>query len=204
VDTFQYIDAYLNSLKTVLDSLPRQAIEDVYRKLEECQENENTLFVFGNGGSSATASHIVCDMGKNTRGSNKPRMRVMGLSDNIATFSAYANDEGYDRVFAEPIISLGRPGDVALAISGSGNSNNVLAGIKSAKEKGMFCIGLTGFSGGKLRDLVDIALVVPVDDMEQVEDVHMILDHILTGLLRGGRYGFTDEKATPNKRQEYD
>jgi D-sedoheptulose 7-phosphate isomerase len=187
METFQYIDAYLANLKLVLDSIPRQTVEDVYRKLEECQENERTLFVFGNGGSSATASHMVCDFGKNTRGSTKPRLRVIGLND-IATFSAYANDEGYDRVFAEPIISLGQSGDIVLAISGSGNSENVLEGIKAAKEKRMFSIGLTGYSGGKLKDMVDIALIVPVDDMEQVEDAHMILDHILTGLLRGGRY----------------
>jgi D-sedoheptulose 7-phosphate isomerase len=188
METNQYIDQYLTSLKNVLDALPRETIHAVYQKLDECQRSENTLFVFGNGGSAATASHIVCDMGKNTRGSEKPRLRVIGLSDNIATFSAYANDEGYDRVFAEPLLSLARAGDVALAISGSGNSINVLEGMKTAKEKGMFCIGLTGYSGGKLKELVDIALVVPVDDMEQIEDVHMILDHILTGLLRGRRY----------------
>jgi D-sedoheptulose 7-phosphate isomerase len=188
METMPYIDIYLSDLKRVIDLIPQDVISKIYNKLEECQSNKNTLFVFGNGGSAATASHIVCDMGKNTRGSDKPRLRVIGLADNIAVLTAYANDEGYERVFAEPILSLGQAGDVALAISGSGNSANVLEGIKAAKELGMFTIGLTGYSGGKLKDLVDLVLVVPVQDMEQIEDVHMILDHILTGLLRGQRY----------------
>ncbi|NMB89488.1 MAG: SIS domain-containing protein [Chloroflexi bacterium] len=188
MQTEQYIETYFSDLKKVIDALPRATIAQVYQKLDECQRSGKTLFVFGNGGSGATASHIVCDMGKNTRGSAKPRLRVVGLNDNMAIFSAYANDEGYDRVFAEQIISLGDPGDLVLAISGSGNSPNVLEGIRAAKEKGMFTIGLTGYSGGKMKDLVDLPLVVPVNDMEQIEDVHMILDHLITGLLRGGRY----------------
>jgi D-sedoheptulose 7-phosphate isomerase len=188
METFAYIQTYLDDLKKVIDSLPHDVISAVYEKLDECQRAEKTLFVFGNGGSAATSSHMVCDMGKNTRGTNKPRLKVVGLSDNMAIFSAYANDEGYDRVFAEQILTLGQPGDYVLAISGSGNSPNVLEGVKVAKEKGMFTIGWTGFDGGKLKDLVDLALVVPVHDMEQVEDLHMILDHLTTGMLRGRRY----------------
>lgn len=187
----QYIDVYLSDLKKVIDSLPLDTLEAIYTRLDACQRQEKTLFVFGNGGSAATASHMVCDLGKNTRGTEKPRLRVIGLNDNMPIFSAYANDEGYDRVFAEQIISLGRAGDVALAISGSGNSPNVLAGVEAAKENGLFTIGFTGFSGGKIKDMVDLALVVPVNDMEQVEDLHMILDHMVTGLLRGRRYGVT-------------
>lgn len=187
----QYIDVYLSDLKKVIDSLPLDTLEAIYTRLDACQRQEKTLFVFGNGGSAATASHMVCDLGKNTRGTEKPRLRVIGLNDNMPIFSAYANDEGYDRVFAEQIISLGRAGDVALAISGSGNSPNVLAGVEAAKENGLFTIGFTGFLGGKIKDMVDLALVVPVNDMEQVEDLHMILDHMVTGLLRGRRYGVT-------------
>ncbi len=187
--TEQYIETYFADLKLIIDALPRPTIVQIFEKLEDCQRCGQTLFVFGNGGSAATAQHMVCDMGKNTRGSEKPRMRVLGLSDNMATFSAYANDEGYERVFAEQIISLGQSGDTALAISGSGNSPNVLEGVKAARERGMFTIGLTGYSGGKLKDLVDLALVVPSDDMEQIEDIHMALDHLLTGMLRGRRFG---------------
>ncbi len=185
----QYIDTYFATLKNAIDSLPRDTIKAVFQQLEDCQMKQQTLFVFGNGGSAATASHMVCDMGKNTRGTAKPRLRVIGLNDNMPTFSAYANDEGYERVFAEQILSLGRAGDTALAISGSGNSPNVLEGIRAARQQGMTTIGLTGYSGGKLKELVDLPLVVNINDMEQIEDIHMILDHLLTGLLRGGRYG---------------
>ena len=188
METLAYIDTYFSDLKKVIDALPHDTIAAVYEKLDDCQRNGKTLFVFGNGGSAATATHMVCDMGKNTRGSEKPRLKIVGLNDNMAIFSAYANDEGYNRVFAEQVISLGNEGDVILAISGSGNSPNVLEGVQAAKEKGMYTIGWTGFSGGKLKDMVDLALVVPVNDMEQIEDVHMILDHLTTGLLRGKRY----------------
>jgi len=188
MDTYQYIETYFTDLKKVIDDLPREDIAAVYEKLDQCQRAGKTLYVFGNGGSAATASHIICDMAKNTRGSEKPRLKVVGLNDNMPIFSAYANDEGYDRVFAEQIITLGQEGDTVLAISGSGNSPNVLEGVKAAREKGMFTIGLTGYAGGKLKGLVDLALVVPVNDMEQVEDAHMILDHLITGLLRGRRY----------------
>ncbi len=188
METYQYIEKYFTDLKKVIDDIPHDVVAAVYDKLDECQRSGKTLFVFGNGGSASTASHIICDMGKNTRGSEKPRMKVIGLNDNMAIFSAYANDEGYDRVFAEQLISLGQEGDMVLAISGSGNSPNVLEGVKAAKQKGMFTIGFTGYAGGKLKGLVDLALVVPVNDMEQVEDAHMILDHLITGLLRGKRY----------------
>jgi len=188
MDTYQYIETYFTDLKKVIDDLPREDIVAVYEKLDQCQRVGKTLYVFGNGGSAATASHIICDMAKNTRGSEKPRLKVVGLNDNMPIFSAYANDEGYDRVFAEQIITLGQEGDTVLAISGSGNSPNVLEGVKAAREKGMFTIGLTGYAGGKLKGLVDLALVVPVNDMEQVEDAHMILDHLITGLLRSRRY----------------
>ena len=117
METYQYIETYFTDLKKVIDDIPREMIAAVYEKLDQCQRNGKTLFVFGNGGSAATASHIICDMGKNTRGSEKPRMKVIGLNDNMPILSAYANDEGYDRVFAEQLISLGQEGDTVLAIS---------------------------------------------------------------------------------------
>ena len=99
--------------------------------------------------------------------------------------TAYANDEGYETVFSEPLISLAESGDVAIAISGSGNSPNVLRAVQVAKELKLKTIGLTGFEGGKVQDMVDTCLVVPSDSMEQIEDIHLIVNHILTCLLRG-------------------
>jgi len=101
----------------------------------------------------------------------------------MPTLSAYANDEGYQRVFVEPLITLAKPGDVALAISGSGNSPNVLLAIEAARQLGMVTIGLTGFQGGKLKDLVETCVIVPSDNIACVEDVHMIIDHIITTAL---------------------
>jgi D-sedoheptulose 7-phosphate isomerase len=112
-------------------------------------------------------------------------MIVLGLGDNIPSLTAYANDEGYDRVFAEPAISLMKKDDVLIAISGSGNSPNVLRAVEVANNVGGTTLGLTGFHGGKLKGLVDHCLVVPSDSMEMIEDFHMIVDHILTICLRG-------------------
>ena len=127
---------------------------------------------------------MACDFGKNTRSADKPRLRVISLTDNLATLTAYANDEGYETVFSEPLKSLAEPGDLVIAISGSGNSPNVLNGVKTAHAMGLMTIGLTGFQGGKLKGLVDVCLVVPSNSMEQVEDVHLVLDHILTILMK--------------------
>jgi D-sedoheptulose 7-phosphate isomerase len=143
------------------------------------------VFVIGNGGSAAAASHMVCDFSKNTREAGKNRMRAICLNDNIPSVMAYANDEGYDVIFSEQLMALGRPGDILIAISGSGNSANILKAIETARKMQIKIIGLTGFKGGKMKDLTDICLVVPSDSMEMIEDVHLIINHILAGLLRG-------------------
>jgi D-sedoheptulose 7-phosphate isomerase len=179
-----YVKDYLQQLTAVINALPQEPLVAISSVLRAAREKGRLIFVFGNGGSAATASHMACDFGKNTRSPDRRRMRIISLNDNIPTMMAYANDEGYENVFAEPLISLAEEGDVAIAISGSGNSPNVLKGVQTAREMGLITIGLTGFEGGKLRGLVDTCLIVPSDSMEQIEDVHMIIDHLLTGLLR--------------------
>lgn len=178
------IDDYIYDLKTVLDQISKPDLIEIIQALEAAREAGNTIYICGNGGSASTASHMVCDLSKNTRKIDGKRLRVIGLSDNIPSITAYANDEGYNRVFAEQIISLVQKGDVLLAISGSGNSPNVLRGVEAAKEKGALTIGLTGFQGGKLAKLVDLLLVVPYNSLEQIEDTHLIINHILTISLR--------------------
>ena len=178
------IEQYFNALKSVVDHFPVEGLLMILDTLEKAREEERTVFVCGNGGSWATASHMVCDFGKNTRMPDQKRMLVIGLGDNIPALTAYANDEGYDRVFAEPLISLMKPGDVLIAISGSGNSPNILRAIEAASEIGGTTLGLTGFQGGKMKDMVDHCLVIPTDSMEMIEDFHMIVDHILTICLR--------------------
>jgi D-sedoheptulose 7-phosphate isomerase len=183
-DDSRIIDQYLIQLCEIIEKLPRKPLNEILALLREAQQSKRQVFIFGNGGSAATASHMVCDFVKNTIRPDRTRMKVIGLVDNMPTFSAYANDEGYDRVFAEPLESLGEAGDLAIAISGSGNSPNVLRGIETARRKGLTTIGLTGFQGGKLVDLVDVCLVVPSNSMEQIEDFHMVIDHLLTICLR--------------------
>ena len=183
-DDLTTIDKYLAQLSRVIDAFPRQPLLDILRQLRQARNEKRQVFVFGNGGSAATASHMVCDLIKNTVKPNLARLKVISLVDSVPTISAYANDEGYEYVFAQPLESLGEAGDLAIAISGSGASPNVLKGVETARRKGLATIGLTGVGGGKLRDLVDICLVVPSDSMEQVEDMHMIIDHLLTIALR--------------------
>jgi D-sedoheptulose 7-phosphate isomerase len=178
------ITLYLNSLKDIINRFPIDDLAQVLSILKTARREGKTIFVCGNGGSWATANHMVCDFGKNTRLPGKKRMKVIGLGDNLASLTAYANDEGYDRIFAEPLISLMAPGDVLIAISGSGNSPNILQAVEAAQELGGITIGLTGFKGGKLKALVQHALIVPSDSMEMIEDFHMIIDHILTCALR--------------------
>ena len=177
------IEQYLSELASVLKNTPRKPLLEIAAALKQARLDKKNIYIFGNGGSAATASHMACDFGKNTRMVSRPNMRVLTFNDNMPTLSAFANDEGYDVVFSEPLKSMADPGDLVIAISGSGNSPNVLNGVKTAHEMGLTTIGLTGFAGGKLKDLVDICLVVPSNTIEQVEDTHLIIDHLLTIIL---------------------
>ena len=152
--------------------------------LDSARMRRSRVYIFGNGGSAATASHFACDLAKGTIRSGKPGMRVYTLADSVPVFSAWANDTGYENVFSEQLTDLVEPGDVAIAISGSGNSPNVLEGVRAAKSCGATTIGLCGFNGGRLVHLADIAIVVPNHCMEQVEDIHLILTHAIAVCLR--------------------
>jgi len=183
-DAVLYGNQYIQLLIKELNSISTERITEIGTALRNAQQNKKRVFVFGNGGSAATASHMACDLGKNTRQPEEPRLKVISLVDSLAGLTAYANDEGYENVFSESLLSLAEAGDIAIAISGSGNSPNVLKGIQTARQIGLKTIGLTGFEGGKLKEMVDICLVVASDSMERIEDMHLIINHILTGLLR--------------------
>jgi D-sedoheptulose 7-phosphate isomerase len=138
----------------------------------------------GNGGSAATASHFVCDLAKNTRYEGWPPFRVIGLTDNIASLTAYANDEGYQNVFSQQLANLVRPGDIVIGISASGNSPNVLRAIDLANQAKARTIGFTGFDGGQLGKMVDLHINVPSNIIEQVEDIHLMLEHMIVKTLK--------------------
>jgi D-sedoheptulose 7-phosphate isomerase len=142
------------------------------------------VFIMGNGGSASTATHFVCDLAKNTRRDGWPHYKVIGLSDNMAIFSAYANDEGYENVFSQQLANLVMPDDLVIAISASGNSGNVLNAISFAKSQGAITIGFTGFDGGRLALLVDINLHVNSNIIEHVEDIHLMLEHMIVKSLK--------------------
>ncbi len=178
------IRRYLQDVRCTLDTLPLERIQDVVDVLLSANYAGSTIFTLGNGGSAATASHFACDLGKGTITPACPRFRVVALTDNIPVMTAWSNDVSYDDVFAEQLKSLMRPGDVVLAISGSGNSTNVLRAVEFAQSMGGVTIGFSGFDGGKLSALVDVSVVTPNDCMEQIEDVHVVLCHLLTTVIR--------------------
>jgi D-sedoheptulose 7-phosphate isomerase len=180
----EQIYRYFNSLKRTLDELPVEPIAKMISVIHHARIDNRQVFIMGNGGSASTASHFVCDLAKNTRRDDLPHFRVIGLADNMASFSAYANDEGYDSVFAQQLVSLVQPEDVVIGISTSGNSANVLNATRVAKEQGAMTIGLTGFDGGKLALLVDLNVHVPSNCIEQVEDIHLMVEHLVCAALR--------------------
>ena len=180
----KFIHCYLEDLKQTLTRLPEEPIDLVVQTLHEARLNNKQIFIMGNGGSASTASHFVCDLGKNTRIKGMPNFRVMGLTDNMAMFSALANDEGYENVFSQQLASFVCPGDVVMGISASGNSSNVLIAIRLAKQMGATTVGFTGFDGGQLSSLVDYQLHVASNSIEHVEDIHLMLEHLICKTLR--------------------
>src|SRR6266404_9216217 len=183
----EFAKDYLTDLKSVLDRLPLAELDKLVAAIESTHAAGKQIFVIGNGGSAATASHMMNDLNKGTLGhkGDAPwkRFKVIALTDNVSLMTAWANDTDYNHVFSEPLKNLAQRGDVLIAISASGNSPNILAAVEAAKQIGVKVIGLTGFGGGKLAKLADISFVVPSDGYGPVEDVHMILDHIITGYL---------------------
>jgi D-sedoheptulose 7-phosphate isomerase len=178
------IQDYISQLHKTLDELPESQIIEVIDILNEARLSQRQIFIMGNGGSASTASHFVCDLSKNTRKSHLPNYKVIGLTDNMAVLSALANDEGYENVFIQQLVSFVQPGDVVIAISASGNSPNVLKATELANQMGARTIGMTGFDGGKLAKLAQINIHVPSNIIEHVEDIHLMLEHLITKALR--------------------
>jgi D-sedoheptulose 7-phosphate isomerase len=175
----EYVNGYFERLKSTIDAMPVARIEAMGEILFQAYRHGKQVFVIGNGGSAA--SHMACDLGKNTISPNRPRFRILSLNDNMPLFSALANDVGYERVFAEQLTNLIRPGDVLIAISGSGNSPNIVEAMSYARARAATIIALLGFEGGAAIKLADEYILVPAFEYGLIEDMHMILDHVLTG-----------------------
>lgn len=178
------LETYFHEQHIILNQTPTEPLGNILEILERARAQRKHIFIFGNGGSASTASHFAADLGKNTARSHMPRFQITCLNDNMAIFSAYANDDGYECVFAEPLISLSHSGDVAIAISASGNSPNILRAVQAANERGLTTIGFAGMTGGKLQNLAQHCIVVPSHSYEHIEDVHLMLCHALVATIK--------------------
>jgi D-sedoheptulose 7-phosphate isomerase len=173
------VAGYLGQLRDTIDTLPRDRLAAMGEMLFRAYRNEKQVFTVGNGGSASTASHMAADLGKNTIGPNMRRFRILSLNDNAAIVTALANDIGYEHIFSEQLVNLIQPGDLLIAISGSGNSPNVVRAMTYAREQCAEVVAVLGFDGGRAAALADLAVIVPSDHYGIVEDVHLIINHIL-------------------------
>jgi len=179
------IDESIESLQKLKKLGPQlRKVADIIRI---ARDEGNTVFTFGNGGSGSTAVHFASDLMKTATRPDLKRIRAISLNDNMPLTTAWANDSSYEHVFKEQLENLMKPGDVVIAISGSGNSKNVLLATEFARSNGGITIGLTGFDGGSLKSLASVLVVVPSNDMLRIEDTHLAICHLLVRLLRDGR-----------------
>lgn len=179
------IKNYLELLQDTISRLNSAEIDNFLDVLMNAYNNGATIFIFGNGGSAATASHFATDLNKGISFGLEKRFRVMALTDNFSTVSAYSNDTSYDDVFVEQMKNFIKPGDLVIGISGSGNSKNVIKAIEYAKSSGNTTVGITGYDGGKLRQIANHSVNANINDMQISEDIHMILGHLTMKVLNG-------------------
>lgn len=184
----EFVSDYISRVKRILDDMQNSDLNEKVHKIVEVllktREENRTVFIMGNGGSASTASHFVGDLSKGTIVEGYPRFKAMALTDNIPNMLAWGNDSCYEDIFIEQLKNFLNPGDVVIGISGSGNSANVLRAIEYANANNAITIGLSGFGGGKLKDLAQISLVVPSHYMQRIEDIHLLLEHMMTSLIR--------------------
>lgn len=196
------VGQYVERLKAELARVDQAEIRKMADLIYEAWENEKFVYIFGNGGSATTASHISEDLGKSSlrecdlRDESKKRLKILSLTDNVGWLLAVGNDVGYDQIFQQQIMNYGQEGDVAIGISGSGNSPNVLNAIDWANRHGLKTFGLTGYKGGKLKGLAQSGMHVPLDDMGMVESIHLALFHwvlndVFARINHEGRYAKT-------------
>ena len=174
-----YCEGYLKDVKKSIDGLDKEEMNNIFKVIYDAFENGKNIFLFGNGGSGSNADHIVNDFSKGVLVHRGKRFKAVSLNSNTALLTAWANDSSYDDVFSKQIEVMTEEGDVVVGISGSGNSKNILNGINKGNEKGAICIGITGFEGGKLKEMCQKCLVVPSNHMGRIEDIHLIFLHML-------------------------
>ena len=177
-------EEYLNNLARLTEQMDHERMDEFADVLFQAWEEDCCVFAFGNGGSAATASHQVCDFVKTAAVDGQRRLRAFCLVDSVGMGTALGNDVGYEDTFRYPLETYARPGDVAIAISGSGNSPNVLRACEWARDNGVKVVALTGFRGGKLKVLADLHINVPSDNFGLIEDLHLVVGHSVAQILR--------------------
>lgn len=180
-----FATSYIDELRACLSELDLGQVERVADLLDQTRTRDRAVFVVGNGGSAATASHFASDLSRTACGTGRPGLRASCLTDNIAAFTAMANDTSFEQAFAEMLALQVREGDLVIAISGSGNSQNLLRAVEVARQRGAVTVGLVGFGGGALAPRVDHAVVVSSRHYGAVEDLHLMLGHLLSMHLAG-------------------
>ncbi|MCD4701550.1 MAG: SIS domain-containing protein [Candidatus Aegiribacteria sp.] len=178
------ISTYFNQINALAMKIPCKSIEELGIIIFEAYKNGRRIFVFGNGGGSATSSHFVCDLAKGTATPGKPRLKAISLSDNVPLITAWANDTDYTNTFGEQLKNLVEEGDVVIGLSGSGMSPNVINAFRVANRAGAISVLLSGYSGGEAAPVADKSIIVPSEDMQHIEDIHLMLCHIVFKMVR--------------------
>ena len=179
------IERYFRELSSLIPRLPYRSLTTIVDIFLRAFAEQRTIYVFGNGGSAASASHLMCDINKGATDLDAVRRpKVMSLTDNVSLISAWANDYGYERIFSEQLKTFVRPRDIAFAISTSGDSPNVLLALETAREHGAMTVGLAGCKGGQMKTLCDVCAIVPSDNVQMVEDLHVAALHSIFTAVR--------------------
>jgi len=178
---------YIGEVKSILTRMEKDfppKIREIVAALVKARNGRRRVYMLGNGGSASTASHMAADLNKGASRHDAPRFRAIALTDSVPSMLAWGNDSSYEDIFIEQLKNHLEKGDVVVAISGSGNSENVLKAVEYANKEGAVTIGLTGFDGGKLAKMTKISYIVPSNCMQQIEDVHLLIEHMLSMMLR--------------------
>ena len=178
------IDTYFSDLQEMVRAISQAHLQEILVLLEETYRQGRRIFIMGNGGSAATASHFALDLAKNTIMPGAPRVKAISLTDHVPLITAWSNDTAYEHIFAEQLANMIEPGDLVIGISASGNSLNVINALKVAKKSRAATIGLLGARGGQIKQMVDAYVLAPGQNIEQEEDAHLILAHIITRHMR--------------------
>lgn len=180
----RFARAYLEGLCGLIAKVDERKIAELIREFQRAYDEDQQIFIIGNGGSAGTASHMACDLAKTVLGKkpdkSKRRFRVMSMTDNVPLITALGNDLGYEHIFTEQLILYARPSDLLLVISGSGNSTNIVKAVELARTMGLRTAGMLGFDGGLVKSLLDTVMLIPDFKYAYVEDLHMIMEHLIT------------------------